>query len=338
MNTEERIPKTPPPIQPIDIKENRPRWSVMIPTYNCTSFLVHAIESVLAQDPGEHLMQIEVIDDCSTDADIAAVVAEVGKGRVQLFQQPVNRGSLRNFETCINRAKGEWVHLLHGDDMVKPGFYAEIEELFTLYPEAGAAFTAVSYINNTGGEWMYHKRVSDKKGLVDDFLYKIAETQWLQPPAIVVKRTVYEKIGSFFAVHYGEDWEMWTRIAAHYPVAYSPNYLAQYRNHHNNISSRYLLSGQNIKDINTVIEIIQNYLPEEKRKKLKRAARRSYSIYFAIISDAIYHDLKNPKAALKQAKMAIHMHSNKRTILALVKLYTKLLIHWKDPQKRVYTR
>jgi hypothetical protein len=49
-------------------------------------------------------------------------------------------------------------------------------------------------------------------------------TTLLQPPAIVVKH-YYETLGGFFAVHFGEDWEMWTRIASKFPT-YSPKYLA----------------------------------------------------------------------------------------------------------------
>ncbi len=48
---------------------------------------------------------------------------------------------------------------------------------------------------------------------------------------MVVRRDVYEKLGGFdtnFKTA-GEDWEMWVRIAAHYPVWYEPAPLACYR-------------------------------------------------------------------------------------------------------------
>ncbi|HZG65515.1 MAG TPA: glycosyltransferase, partial [Herpetosiphonaceae bacterium] len=68
-------------ITPVRDGAPRPLWSVMIPTYNCARYLRGTLESVLAQDPGPDHMQIEVVDDGSQD-DPAAVVAEVGRGRV----------------------------------------------------------------------------------------------------------------------------------------------------------------------------------------------------------------------------------------------------------------
>src|SRR5690554_4625162 len=129
----ERTPKSPPKIKPLADDMDRPLWSVMIPSYNCISYLRDAINSVLVQAPSAEGMQIEVIDDCSTDGDIEALVNELGEGRVGFFRQPKNVGSLRNFATCINRAKGRLIHILHGDDTVKPGFYQEINSLFESY-------------------------------------------------------------------------------------------------------------------------------------------------------------------------------------------------------------
>ena len=66
----DRLPQAPPLIAPLPPQADRPLWSVMIPAYNCTHFLPQAIESVLAQAPGPAHMQIEVVDDASTDADV----------------------------------------------------------------------------------------------------------------------------------------------------------------------------------------------------------------------------------------------------------------------------
>jgi len=245
----ERIPTRPPVILPVTSEAKRYKWSVMIPAYNCIAYLRHTITGVLAQDPGPDVMQIEVVDDYSTDGDVQAMVYELAKGRVTYYRQKHNVGSLRNFETCINRAQGEWVHILHGDDIVEPGFYEEIQALFTQFPEVGAAFTNSSFIDEKGEFLIGKKPLTEQPALLENFAVENAKYQHLDPPCMVVKRKVYEQLGGFFAVHYGEDWEMWTRIAAHFPVAYSPKCLAGYRTlQRDNITSKSFISGQNIAD------------------------------------------------------------------------------------------
>lgn len=326
----ERTPKFPPQIPPLIPSLDQPQWSVMIPSYNCIQFLRKTLASVLSVAPDAKQMQIEVIDDFSTDGDVAALVNELGKGRVGFHRQHQNVGSLRNFETCINRSKGKFVHILHGDDLVRAGFYQEIERLFEKNPEAGAAFTGCSDIDEND-KWLWDsKKILDTPGIIDNWLLKIAEGQLLQTPCMVVKRDVYEKLGGFFGVHYGEDWEMWTRIAANYPVAYSPKKLACYRVHSSNITGNSLTTGQNINDISTVINIIQNYLPADKRKDLKRIAKRNYSSYIGILSDRIYHDQNNPKAALVQVIKAFKLYPSKRSLYRLVKILTKKFIGYNN--------
>jgi glycosyltransferase involved in cell wall biosynthesis len=331
----DRIPDTPPLIAPVDRHIERPQWSVMIPAYNCSRYLADTIQSVLVQDQGPARMQIEVIDDHSTDADVESLVKDIGKGRVGFFRQEKNVGSLRNFETCLNRSKGKWIHLLHGDDLVEPGFYKEIESLFTKFPEAGAAFTGHSDID-ANGKFLYHNRkILDEPGIINNWLLKIARSQKVQPPSIVVRRNVYEQLGGFFAVHYGEDWEMWTRIAANFPVAHSPKHLALYRIHNNNITSRSFLSGQCITDINKVIDIIQEYIPEEDKKSVKKYAKKHFSKYFARMSDKIYHDHEHPEIAIAQAERALKMNMNNTTLYFLLKMYVKRLIRYDNKNKTV---
>jgi len=322
----ERIPQRPPVIHPLTDNTKRPLWSVMIPTYNCIGYLKQTLESVLCQDWGEEHMQIEVIDDYSTDGDVEALVKSIGRGRVGFFRQEKNRGSLRNFETCIQRAKGERLHILHGDDQIKAGFYNEIDKLFSTYPTIGAAITGCVEMDEDSKERYQYPHVIPSVGIVDDWLCRIAQRQLINPPAIVVKRSVYETLGSFFAVHYGEDWEMWARIGTRYKVAYSPTYLALYRVHNGNISSNAFASGQNIRDINTVINIIQSYLPVDQKAKIKRRAKHYFSTYFAKSASKLLNVHNKPAIALKQAKGALTMQVNKITLTTFMKVRAKLLL------------
>ena len=208
----DRRPELPRRFAPPAEAKDRPLWSVMIPTYNCAGYLRETLASVLAQDPGPDQMQIEVVDDCSTD-DPQAIVDELAPTRVSFHQQPENRGHTHNFNTCIERSRGQLVHLLHGDDTVRDGFYQTLAPPFHDHPDLGAAFCRYISMNDEGDWETIAALEPDGRGILNGWLERIALGQRLQPPTIVVRRSVYEAIGGFDprAGLMGEDWEMWVR-------------------------------------------------------------------------------------------------------------------------------
>lgn len=251
----------------------------MIPTHNCARYLREALAGVLAQDPGAERMQIEVVDDASTADDPSAVVAELGAGRVGFFRQSTNVGHVRNFNTCLQRSRGHLVHLLHGDDAVLPGFYERMQRLFESCPEIGAAFCRYVAITESGRRWGTSELLQPNDGVLPNWLERIASGQLLQPPSMVVRRSVYEHLGGFDARirAYGEDWEMWVRIAAHFPVAYLTEPLAVYRVRDTSLSGRALRAGENGRDLRRVIAINRELLPPAIAVRVSLRARRNFA-------------------------------------------------------------
>ncbi|MCJ7691494.1 MAG: glycosyltransferase [Clostridiaceae bacterium] len=307
----------------------------MIPAYNCSNYLAETIQSVLQQDMGEGIMQIEVVDDCSTDANVEELVNTIGKGRVSYFKQEKNVGSLRNFETCINRSRGIYIHLLHGDDRVKNGYYSAITDLFERFPNSGAAYCAYDYIN-TNGSFTHHSRVeATEPCILDNWLYKLAEYPRVEDVAMTVKRETYETLGSFYLAHYGEDWEMWARIAKDYPTAYVPEFLAEYREHENSITWRSYQSGQNITDIKKIIAVIISYLPKKDQPKMLRTARKNYAYWILNETFNGWFRYKNKKLAYNQIITILGMYWDSYTIARAA----LLLLHiWTDPYRAFLKR
>ncbi len=323
-----RILQTPPAIKPVPPLVDRPFWSVMIPVYNCAQFLPATLESVLAQDLGEGVMQIEVVDDASTDADIAALVQNIGQGRIAYYRQEQNLGSLRNFETCLNRSRGQLVHLLHGDDRVHPGYYRKMEELFNRFPEVGAAFCRFQYIDAASQILYNHNAEADADGILENWLVRLGEQQRIQYCSISVKREMYEKFGGFYGVTYGEDWEMWMRIAKHYPMAYTPEILADYRMHAQSISGQAFTSAKNLKDLQWVISVIQQYLPESERTPVRDKALKFYAYYALRVANRLWHASYNRQSVKAQIKEALRMHQDPGMYWQILKLYTKMFLNY----------
>lgn len=266
-------------IPPVPTDVNRPLWSVMIPTYNCAEYLRDTLESVLAQDPGPDMMQVEVVDDASTKDDPGRVVEDIGGGRVEFHRQDRNLGHVRNFDSCLLRSRGRLVHLLHGDDAVLDGFYRRMQSRFESTPEIGAAFCRDIRIDENGQRQSVSKPLQQRSGVLENWLQSIAVGQRLQAPAMTVRRKVYETLGGFDrrVTCYGEDWEMWVRIAAHYPVWYEAEPLAAYRLHSGSLTSRTVLSGASARDYRRVIEINRDQLPRDRRDELSRRAAVNFA-------------------------------------------------------------
>jgi glycosyltransferase involved in cell wall biosynthesis len=249
----------------------QPLWSVMIPTYNCADYLRETLSSVLAQDPGPEQMQIEVVDDDSTD-DPAAVVEELGSGRVAFHRQPRNTGHVHNLNTCIERSRGGIVHLLHGDDGVRDGFYRTMASHFVDWPEVGAAFCRYISMDAEGNWETIGPLEPGGRGILEDWLGRIALGQRLQTPCMVVRRSVYEQLGGFdVRLTHSEDWEMWTRIAASFAVSYEPEPLALYRVHARSSSGRSRKVAENVVDLRRAIQINREVLGDRADEITDRA-------------------------------------------------------------------
>lgn len=264
-------------IEPVSDEGPRPRWSVMIPVYNRAALLGETLKSVLAQDPGPEQMQIEVVDDASTE-DIAAVVESLGKGRVGYFRQQRNVRQVANFATCLNRARGEIVHLLHGDDLVLPGFYEALGRGFASDPEIGAAFCRWQVIDEAGTVGATAETEQPTAGRLDDALASLASEQRIVTPSIAVRRSVYERLGGFDPrLDCAEDWEMWVRIAAQYPVWYEPRVLASYRRHSASTTAANFANASELRYTLQAIRMFRPLLPTDRAEAIVASARHAYA-------------------------------------------------------------
>ena len=263
-------------ISPIKSDTFRPLWSVLIPTHNCAEYLKETLASVLNQDPGPEKMEIIVVDDHSTADDPHAAVKQISDDRVRFVQQPDNVGKVRNYETGLQMSRGHLIHQLHGDDKVRPGFYDKMGKLMAEHPEAGAGFCRSIYIDENSDWIKLTGSEQENDGIVNGFLERIAVGQRVQTPAMVVRRSVYEDLCGFDRrLDCMEDWEMWTRIANFYPVAFCNKVLTEYRVHDTNATNKTLLDGSALKTQRCLLKIVDGYLDQNVLKRIvKQRARK----------------------------------------------------------------
>ncbi|MFB2896041.1 glycosyltransferase family 2 protein [Aerosakkonemataceae cyanobacterium BLCC-F50] len=308
------------PVPPVSEGVDRPLWSVMIPTYNCARFLRETLTSVLVQDPGSDIMQIEVIDDCSQD-EPEKVVEEVAGSRVKFYRQPHNVGHTKNFQTCLERSRGKLIHLLHGDDCVREGFYRKMQQAFEQNSEIGAAFCRWMFIDENSHWQSITAMERPESGILSNWLERLAQMQTISTPSIVVRREVYEKLGGFdHRLAWVEDWEMWMRVAAHYPMWYEVEPLALYRVRANSNTGRYKRTGENIKDLRKAIPIVHSYLPEAKAKELGKKTRGNWAMIALFTANQMLIEENDVDGAIAQIREAIKCSQSFTVIKAALRL------------------
>lgn len=267
-----------PAIPVLEVDECRPLWSVMIPTYNPRAeYLEETLSSVLQQDAGTNQMQIEVIDDGSMDSTASEVAGRVTAGRVTFHAEPQNRGLANTWNRCIERARGHWVHILHQDDIVLPGFY-DLLRKGAEQSDAGALFSRCATVNSTG-HWLGISELQrESPGLLEDWHARITVEQLIRCPAIMVRRAVYEQLGGFLPhLRFVPDWEMWQRIASQFPFWFEPSILACYRVHSDSTTSRMRSNAADAREVREMIELTAAYHSPALGPMLARKARLWYA-------------------------------------------------------------
>src|SRR5262245_50428881 len=130
-------------------ESRRARVSVCVPTYNRSRYLREAIESALVQTFAD--FELLVVDNCSTDdtPEVAAAFAARDR-RVRYVRNERNLGLAGNFNRCVELAQGEYVALLHDDDLYLPEMLATTVGALDAHPEAAFAYGAAEEIDDAG--------------------------------------------------------------------------------------------------------------------------------------------------------------------------------------------
>ena len=253
-----------PPIAPVAAGVPRPRWSVMIPTYNAAATIAQTLESVLAHGPVARDVQIAVVDNASSDETLlvveGVVAARNARDRVEVHRNPTNLGMAGNWTACIEHARGELVHILHADDYVQPGFYETVEAAFADAPSSDLCLVRALVVDAKGEP----ERLAGRLGRTGDVLgaTALAYGNEFYCPGVVVRRACYERVGGFSpTLQYLPDWEMWLRILASGSGVYVNEPLVCYREAPGNVTNRYSKTADDLRELIRFGEVLQRRVP-----------------------------------------------------------------------------
>lgn len=145
------------------MEKKKPLVSVCIPAYNNEEYIEETCRSVLAQTYEN--LELVVVDDCSGDGTVR-IVESLADKRVRLVKNEKNLGMAGNWNRCIQEARGEFVKILCGDDILYPKSIEREAGALMACPKAVLAQSDTALIDREGKRVGAFRRFP-KKGLMD---------------------------------------------------------------------------------------------------------------------------------------------------------------------------
>jgi cellulose synthase/poly-beta-1,6-N-acetylglucosamine synthase-like glycosyltransferase len=200
-----------------------PSVSVVVPALDAEGTVAACIESLLALDYPQPLLELVVVDNGSRDAT-CRVVAAHGR-RVRLLHEPV-RGPAAARNSGIRGSEGEVVAFTDADCVVDPRWLSELVAALA-EPEVGIAGGAIRALPPACPAELYGERIHDQHRSI---------LVWRPPYVITMNwaspRAVLEQVGRFDPrLLRCEDVDLSYRIgAAGYRLVFAPAALVYHRN------------------------------------------------------------------------------------------------------------
>jgi glycosyltransferase involved in cell wall biosynthesis len=195
--------------------------SVIIPTYNRSSFLKEAIASVFNQEhfrrPGEeNAFEVLVVDDGSDD-ETRHVVESFGRRTIYLLQPHRGVSAARNLG--LRRAGGDFVAFLDSDDLWKKEKIGTQIAFFKAFPAAKVCYTDEIWLRR-GVRLNPRRRHQKPSGWIFD---RVLPLCLLSLSSCLFRREVFSDIGLFDeTLPVCEDYDFGIRLASRHPVYLIP--------------------------------------------------------------------------------------------------------------------
>jgi glycosyltransferase involved in cell wall biosynthesis len=202
----------------------QPTVSVVLPLFNCVSYVGEAIESILAQTFAD--FELIVIDDGSTD-ETPAIARRFRDRRVRFYAQE-NRGLAATLNRGIDIAEGRYIARQDQDDVSRPERLARQVGFLDAQPTCGLVGTWADIWVDREPSGRVHQHPADNETLQ----YELLLGNPFVHSSVMLRREALLEVGGYSTDtnrQPPEDFELWSRVARRYTVANVPEALHVYR-------------------------------------------------------------------------------------------------------------
>ena len=204
-----------------------PRVTIAMPVHNASAYLREALDSVLAQSYPH--WELVCIDDASRD-DSWQILSEYAARdpRVRPFKQPGHAGIVAARNRAIDEADPESTYLaiLDADDVALPDRLAAQVRFLESHPDHAMVGGHTIIIDEQSRELGIRRYPLDYGAICD----VIARFNPFAQSAVTLRRSMLREIGHYDPSYPRcQDYDLWLRTAARFPVASLDQAVIRYR-------------------------------------------------------------------------------------------------------------
>jgi len=249
--------------------------SVVLPVFNGEETIKETVNSVLNQTFRN--WELIVINDGSQDATLE-IVSSIKDERIKVFSYP-NKGQPASRNRGIARAKGEYISFIDADDLWTADKLEAQYQALRDNPQAAVAYSWTDWIDESGQLLSCGSYISENGDVFAQLLLQDFIANGSNP---LIRRQALLNVGNFDeSLSNAHDWDMWLRLAAHYPFVVVPSAQILYRKSTSSMSANvWGMEASSLRVIEKALAQAPESIQQLKRSIL--ANRYKYLTYKAV--------------------------------------------------------
>jgi glycosyltransferase involved in cell wall biosynthesis len=204
-----------------------------MPTYNGARYLRHALQSIADQDDGG--IEVIAVDDGSTDATPAILQEFSCRLNMRVVARSHRGNWVANTNLAFSMARGDYLCILHQDDLWLPGRARLLRNAVRRWPNVGLLLHSARFIDPRGrqvGTWRCPLPTHGRPLASETVMASLMVQNYFAMPSPCFKRSLVERVGPMNeTLLMTGDWDFWLRLAAAGQTLFLEETLAAFRVH-----------------------------------------------------------------------------------------------------------
>ncbi|GAA2004938.1 glycosyltransferase family A protein [Catenulispora subtropica] len=226
---------------------------IMLPYYGDVALMQTAVRSVIAQSDPD--WRLTVVDD-GREPGVPEWFAALDDPRVTYQRNERNLGITGNFTKCLHLAEAEYLVMMGTDDVMLPGYVAEVRRIMKEYPGVGIIQPGVEVIDGAGAvvntlvdqvkARIYQPRFSGTLRMGgEELAASLLRGCWFYFPSLCWRSAAVKEVGFRADLHIIQDLALVIDlIEAGEDMVLSDEVVFQYRRHAASLSSAEAMAGK----------------------------------------------------------------------------------------------